>query len=469
MVEFAPAVAEHPSIERYLTDGVYRAGGSLNLSAVENQIVCGDALDVLATLPDDCVDLVHTSPPYNIAKPYALSRSDRNSTSEYVEFLREAIGQLKRVVRPGGSIFWQTGYTKDAADNDEIVPIDFLSHDIFRGGHIPFRLWDRIIWRYWGGHAFKKKFTNKHETILWFVKPGAEPVFEVDRVRERAKEYDKRNNFWGRNPGNVWEVDRVAFGSTEQTSHIAVFPEEVTERIVRACSDPGSLVLDPFSGSGTVPKVARGLGRRWLGIEISRVYAAEAGIRVGFQQPSEADSLASELVKHMLFKNQPASLPIDQVCERLGAWAHQCPAGAARGAFEEDAAAVFRDDNGRNPIKRDVWQKYDALLDGAGAPRDPVVLADELLMNCYKLRRHFNGVTRYKSALAALERVVERLTDASPEEYLCEIAAQEPSSFRVEGGSLELFSPRRQAVVPAASPDRKEPSGSGSRQARMEL
>ncbi len=229
-------------------------------------IICGDSLEVLPHLPDDSVDLIHTSPPYNIEKPYASGITDKAPLSEYLEFLDSVIGEIKRVVRPGGSIFWQTGYTQYDEAGSEIVPIDHLSHVMFRGDPHPVQLWDRIIWRYWGGHAFTKKFTNKHETIMWCVKPGAEPRFCVEEVRERAKSYDKRNNFWGRNPGNVWDVDRVAFGSSGQTSHIAVFPEEVTERIVRACSSPDDFVLDPFSGSGTVAKVARGLGRRWLGI-----------------------------------------------------------------------------------------------------------------------------------------------------------------------------------------------------------
>ncbi|MYA19577.1 MAG: site-specific DNA-methyltransferase [Chloroflexi bacterium] len=473
MVELAPAPSEHVSVARYLTEPTGLPEEALSLTAIENRIVCGDALDVLAALPDDCVDLVHTSPPYNIDRPYALSPPDKNPLADYRAFLERAIDHLKRVVRPGGSIFWQTGYTKDEDDASEIIPIDLLSYDMFRGNPLPLRLWDRIIWRYWGGHAFKRKFTNKHETILWFVKPGAEPVFNVDHVRERAKEYDKRNNFWGRNPGNVWEVDRVAFGSTEQTSHIAVFPEEVTERIVRACSEPGSLILDPFSGSGTVPKVARGLGRRWLGIEISRVYAAEASIRVGFQQPSEADSLASELIKHVAFGDKQATLGCDEVRTRLRAWAVQSPIGAARAAFENDQASVFRDNNGRNSTKRDVWMKYDELLETRREPPDPVVLADRLLGTCYKLRGQFNGVSRYRSALAALEQVVKRLTDDAAMSYVSGIADQEPSSFRLTGGRIEFFSTRRQAVVLADGleprADRAAQADGGSLQGRMEL
>ena len=300
---------------------------------------------------------------------------------------------IKRVIRPGGSIFWQTGYTQSRNNRSEIVPIDLISHHMFRSEPNPILLWDRIIWRYWGGHAFTKKFTNKHETVLWFVKPGEEPIFIVDAVREKSKEYDKRNNFWGRNPGNVWEVDRVAFGSADQTSHIAVFPEEITERIVRACSKPMDLVLDPFSGSGTVAKVAHGLGRRWIGIEISPLYARESCARVGYQQPSEPESLASELIKSLAFHNKPGTLHLSEVLKRVSTWAKSVPIDELWSALSSDIERVFSDGRGRNEIKRDVWMKYDTLMDRP-ANGNMVALADELLSRCYKLRRHFNRLRK---------------------------------------------------------------------------
>lgn len=428
----------HPSISRYLREATDASG----LTDLENRIALGDAAAVLSTLPDNSVDLVHTSPPYNIDKPYESSPSDKNSIEEYRAFLRLVIGEIKRVVRPGGSVFWQTGYTQEG-DSREIIPIDLMSYEIFREAPGPFSLWDRIIWRYWGGHAFTKKFTNKHETIMWYVKPGAEPTFSADAVRERPKEYDKRNNFWGRNPGNVWEVDRVAFGAAEQTSHIAVFPDEITERIARACSEPGDLILDPFAGSGTVPKVARSLGRRWIGVEISPVYASESAIRVGYQQPSEADSLASELIKRVAFKGKRGTSGAAEISAALVGWAACLPLDAMRAAFEDDVASVFVDGNGRNLVKRAIWSKYDALLSLAEEPADPAALADRLLLNCYKLRRRLNGVTRRKSALAALEGVAAQLLGGDPTGYIEAIVEQEPSSFAAQGGRIALLSPQR--------------------------
>ena len=84
-------------------------------------------------------------PPYNIDRPYEMSSSDKSSGTTYFNFLREVIGQLKRVLRPGGSIFWQTGYTQEGTSSHEIVPIDLLSYEIFRKEPSSLLLWDRII------------------------------------------------------------------------------------------------------------------------------------------------------------------------------------------------------------------------------------------------------------------------------------------------------------------------------------
>lgn len=446
----------HPSVERYLRTATN--SGTALPEDVEGHIVHGDALDLLTSFPEGSVDLIHTSPPYNIDRPYRSDTPDRGSTDDYRAFLTSAITEMKRVLRPGGSIFWQTGYTQDEDSPLGIIPIDYLSYDIFRGGAEPLALWDRIIWRYWGGHAFTKKFTNKHETILWFVKPGSEPTFCVDDVRERSKEYDKRNNFWGRNPGNVWEVDRVAFGATEQTSHIAVFPEEISERIIRACSQPDDLVLDPFSGSGTVAKVGRGLGRRWVGIEISPVYAAESAVRVGFQQPCERDALASELLKHVVFGRDPGRQTLDEAVRRLRTWLAGANLEDRRRDYEADVATVFHDGNGRNSRKRAIWGKYDNLLeDGTRSTRDLITVADSLLLPCYKLRRRLSGVSRYKAGLDALEGVASRVTSPWAEGYVRDVANQEPSSYLAGEATIELVTPDRR-ILPSETEDSEIPT-----------
>lgn len=303
---------------------------------------------------------------------------------------------------------------------------------------------DRIIWRYWGGHAFKRKFTNKHETILWFVKPGAEPTFNVDDVRERSKEYDKRNNLWGKNPGNVWDVDRVAAGSSEQTSHIAVFPEEVSEKIIRACSRPGDLVLDPYCGSGTVPKVARSLSRHWLGIEISDSYAREAAARVGYQQPSEELSFTSELLKSVAFDDRPGTSSFGTALKKLQTWGKSVRYHEQAARFEARVALAIEDHTKSKTTKRNVWMEYDRRVDDASG-NDVVVSADRLLLRSYKNRRNLNGISRYRSALLVLTAAVPMLV--GPEDrthaYIEAILENEPSSYHVNDSEIELLSTER--------------------------
>jgi adenine-specific DNA-methyltransferase len=114
-----------------------------------NRIVLGDCLQTLRALPDGAVDLIHTSPPYNIDKGYKADFRDRRHIESYADFLAAAIFEMRRVLKPNGSLFWQTGYT-DAPGGVEgdILPIDHLSYAFFREEPAPLVLWDRIVWRY---------------------------------------------------------------------------------------------------------------------------------------------------------------------------------------------------------------------------------------------------------------------------------------------------------------------------------
>lgn len=414
------------------------------LPFAENHVVVGDCVDLLKHLPEDCVDLIHTSPPYNIDKRYKSGRSDLSPQEAYSEFLCEAIKGIRRVLKPNGSIFWQTGYTQvQNGIQGDILPIDLLSYQYFKGEPRPTILWDRVIWRYFGGMAFKKKLTNKHETILWYVKPHghlAEPHFDVDRVREKSRELDKRNNFWGRNPGNVWEVDRVAFGSTEQSSHIAVFPEEVSEKIIRACSQPSDLVLDPFSGSGTLAKVARSLGRRWLAIEISEDYALESARRLGYQQPSEIWSLASHLIKFEVFRNRRATMDIADMAKTLVWWLKRVDITSLRSDFEALVDDALTDNTRSKSRKIEAWIDLNGRIEGPES-RDPVVLTDRYLLRDYKNRRNLNGPMRYRTALETLETLRKCVIDSgqSTESLVRQVAEQEPSSYLINGTSVTLL------------------------------
>ena len=433
-------------IEDFILDGDefisrIKSGG---LSSVENHIVIGDSTELSRYLPTGSIDLVHTSPPYNIDKQYRSELPDNAPQDSYANFLRETIGEVKRALRPNGSVFWQTGYTvKQGRISGDILPIDILTYQFFHSEPDPHILWDRIIWRYFGGMAFKKKLTNKHETILWYVKPDgrlAEPQFDVDQIREKSKELDKRNNFWGRNPGNVWEVDRVAFGTKEQSSHIAVFPEEISERLVRACSQPWSLLLDPFSGSGTFPKLARSLGRRWLGFEISREYAYESARRLGYQQPSEMFSLASSLIKFEVLRGSGRSMAINNIAETLELRLKSIDVEALRHNFDNLVDMALADRTRSKSRKRDAWMELDERIDDSRST-DQVVLSDRYLCRDYKNRRNMNGPSRYRTALEILESLCELSTQVSlgMRELVLQIAKNEPSSYEVMNDHLTLL------------------------------
>ena len=402
-----------------------------------DRIVVGDCAEVLKQITDDSVALIHTSPPYNIERRYAGGGDDR-SLDDYTEFLDRVIGECARAMSPGASLFWQTGYTQFNGSAG-IVPLDLLTAPIF--AKHGFLLWDRIIWRYLAGIAFKSKFTNRHETIYWYVKPGQSnrpATFEVDRIRERVRELDPRNNFWGRNPGNVWEVDRVAFGSTDQTSHVAVYPEEITERIIRACSDPGDLVLDPFAGSGTTPKVARTLGRRWLGIELSAQYTDEANVRIGYSQPSEVDSLLSELIKELAFCGRPGSVQTADAARVVADWAQTVDLTPVKRDFQVVSTNGTQGDMTSEQKRAKVlaWQKCREILES----ENPVAMTDRLLSRVYKLRPRLGDALRVKTALHVVEGVLALAGGGHPPRpaLVQRVAANEPSAFRVEGDVIEL-------------------------------
>ncbi len=378
-------------------------------------LVSADCREVLRMCPPEWVALVHTSPPYNIRRPYN-GFSDAREIDEYECFLREVVSELSRVVKPGGSVFWQSGYTDTRARRlgragAGIVLLDSFSLPIFveKG----FVLWDRIVWNYFGSMAFKSKFTNRHETILWLVKPGPNglgPVFNLDDVRERALSYDPRNHILGRNPGNVWQADRVAYGSTGQTSHPAVFPEEVSEKIVRCCSRPGDVVVDPFAGSGTACKVSLTLDREFLGCDVSHPYIQEAEERLGLWARGEILNLALGILVLYAFDRTTSARSLSELDAVLSL---ACRGGGSREIPEleeqvQELAAPTAVTAAVKRRKQDLWKKYDALIQ-RGDTLHPMVLADRALSFCYAHRRRWNGVRRCLSAGLLLSQLREKM------------------------------------------------------------
>ena len=253
-------------------------------------LVCADALATLRSLPAHCIDLVVTSPPYNIGKEYETTRP----LEDYIDWCKTWIDELYRVAKPTGALWLNLGYLT-VPGRAKALPIPYLLWD-----KIPFFLVQEIIWNYGAGVAGRKFFSPRNEKFLWYVKDPESYTFNLDAVRDPNVKYPNQRkhgrvkvNPLGKNPTDVWRFPKVTSGknrsSKERTPHPAQFPEAVIERIVKAASNPGELVLDPFSGSGTTLAVSMRAGRRSLGIELREDYCALAASRLVETRHSIAD------------------------------------------------------------------------------------------------------------------------------------------------------------------------------------
>jgi adenine-specific DNA-methyltransferase len=244
----------------------------------------GDTLELLAQMPDACAQLVITSPPYNIDKDY--ERKTKLALGDYVAGQEKVIDECVRILRPGGSICWEVG---NHVTPDEIYPLDILLYPLFKR-HGDLRLRNRIVWHFEHGLHCSKRFSGRHEAILWFTR-GDEYLFDLDPVRVPQKYPGKKawkgpnagqytGNPLGKNPGDVWIFPNVKANHIEKTVHPCQFPVELVERFVLATTTPGDLVFDPYLGVGTTACAAVLHGRRSAGADIIPEYIAIARERV---------------------------------------------------------------------------------------------------------------------------------------------------------------------------------------------
>jgi len=245
----------------------------------------GDAGDLIATIPDNSIALIITSPPYNLGKDY----EDRVSIEKYLETQSQVIAQLYRVLRDDGSICWQVG---NFVQDGEVYPLDILYYSIFK--KLSLFLRNRIVWHFGHGLHATKRFSGRYETILWFTKSD-EYVFHLDAVRVPSKYPGKRHykgpnigkpsgNPLGKNPSDVWEIllkdweealwdiPNVKSNHPEKTIHPCQYPVELVERCVLALTNEGDWVLDPYAGVGTSLIAATSHNRRAAGSEKEAEY-----------------------------------------------------------------------------------------------------------------------------------------------------------------------------------------------------
>jgi adenine-specific DNA-methyltransferase len=248
----------------------------------------GPCEDLLASMPDGSASLVVTSPPYNIGKSYER----RTSLDRYLEAQERVIIDAVRVLADGGSICWQVG---NHVDRGEIFPLDALLYPIFK--RLGLRLRNRVIWHFEHGLHASKRFSGRHEAILWFTK-GDDYYFDLDTVRVPQKYPNKRafkgpnrgeltGNPLGKNPGDVWVIPNVKWNHVEKTAHPCQFPVELIERLVLPLTRPGDLVVDPYGGVGSAVLAAVLNGRRGAMAEIVPEYVAIARERLDLAERGE--------------------------------------------------------------------------------------------------------------------------------------------------------------------------------------
>ena len=252
------------------------------------KLIRGNCLEGLKTIEATSIDLVVTSPPYNInlksRNDYTSNYFDNLDELTYRNNIKDVMVELARIIKPRGSI-WINMKSRWLDENLNTVPamqgtlepptwiLDFTRGMLY--------LKNLVIWNYdINSDTKNNKFHPRYEFFFWFVKDPAEYNFELDRIRVPNKTGDKRNNPLGANPSDVWYIPLVKGNSKERCQHPAQFPESMIERIVLSCSNEGDTVLDPFFGSGTTLKVAVKHHRNAIGFEIEETYVNNALMRL---------------------------------------------------------------------------------------------------------------------------------------------------------------------------------------------
>ena len=243
-----------------------------------NRLICGDNLNVLREhVGDASVDLAYLDPPFFSGRQYSVlwgNDSEPRSFSDiweggldaYLIWLNARLYEMQRILKPTGSIYvhcdWHAShYIKVEMDK------------IF--GYQNFQ--NEFVWYYGGGGASSRRWSRKHDVLLFYSKTDTWH-FNADAVRVphkwtdgqlRADGSDRSDK--GKLPDDVFELHSVMPWSSERLGYPTQKPEALLERIIKASSNEGDVILDPFCGSGTTVAVAQRLGRRWIAIDESRV------------------------------------------------------------------------------------------------------------------------------------------------------------------------------------------------------
>ena len=266
-----------------------------------DQIIRGDCVEVLDTLPENSIDLIFADPPYNLQLHQALWRPNLTRVdavndkwdqfdgfTAYDEFTHRWLSACRRVLKSTGTI-WVIG----------------TYHNIYRVGAIlqdlGFWFLNDIVWVKTNPMPNFRgvRFTNAHETLIWASKSrGAKYTFNHHAMKALNENLQMRSD---------WLLpictgpERIR--SNGKKAHSTQKPERLLQRVILSSSNPGDVVLDPFFGSGTTGAVAKKLHRRWIGIELDEEYIRVAQQRI--DQITPATDLREILAVRDVQRRQP--------------------------------------------------------------------------------------------------------------------------------------------------------------------
>lgn len=256
-----------------------------------DQILEGECVEVMKSLPDASVDLVFADPPYNLQLGGDLHRPDNSKVDavdndwdqiggfdDYDLFTWQWMEQARRVLKPNGAIWVIGSY-----------------HNIFRVGGIlqdaGFWVLNDIIWRKTNPMPNFKgtRFTNAHETLIWAAKTKeGRPTFNYAAMKALNDGVQMRSD-WSL---PICSGGERLKGDDGKKAHPTQKPESLLHRVLLSTTNPGDLVLDPFFGTGTTGAAAKRLGRHYIGIERDAEYLKVARARLAEIQPASRDAMS---------------------------------------------------------------------------------------------------------------------------------------------------------------------------------
>ena len=240
-----------------------------------SMVIHGDSLQIMKHMEEKSVNLIFADAPYNIGKDFGNNSDKWDSVEEYIAWCKKWIDECMRILRDDGTMYFMTA-------TQHMPYLDVYTSERYH-------VLCRIVWTYdSSGVQSKKLYGSLYEPIL-MINKGQKYTFNYNDILVEAKTGAKRKLIDYRKnppqpyntqkvPGNVWKFNRVRFKMDEYENHPTQKPEALLERIIRASSNPGDIVFDPFAGSFTTSAVAVKLGRNAIGIDLNEEYF-EMGIR----------------------------------------------------------------------------------------------------------------------------------------------------------------------------------------------